>query len=254
MQYAPEQLSIWDMNITESKEKVTENRVRISEFINKVTTTANEKTINPLKPTEGQQEFLDKNKIIKNENLSRIIKYSGGGLGIEVNEGGKFETIYLNKDGEQEFTKDKRLGVLPMDKILYYKEDLQPNSLQEDKLQELKLKYKAPKIIKRKGDENILVEVQGKVISINTLGWVLEFNHVQAYEESEVIKDNVAEDLHHMQQKVKVGDFVQAMHGKEIMEGKIIREYGLGNEILNIVFDNKHTTIGRRHVLKILSV
>lgn len=255
MVLAPEQLSIWDINITESKEKVTENTACVTEFINKVTTTANDKTINPLKPTEEQQKFLDQNKTMENENLSRIIKYSGGGLGIEVNAEEGVRTIYLNRAGEQEFIKDKRLAVLPMDKILYYKEDLQPNSLQEEKLREIKTKYNGAKIVKRKGDLNILVEVPRKVISINPVGWVLEFYEVQAvYEDSEVIKDNVAEDLQHIQQGVKLGDFVQAMYGKEVIEGKIIREYGLGNEILNIIFDNKHTAIGRSHVLKILNI
>lgn len=230
------QLTLWDI-----------------EIINQIATEENEKPSIPLGITEKQQIFLDDNNIMENENLSRTIKYSGGGLGIEFNTEEGFQTVYVNRDGEKEFTKDKRLSVLPMDKILYYRKELEINNLQEDKLQELKLKYKESNIIKRKGDENILVEVPGKVISINTLGWVLEFNEIQAvYEENEIIKDNVAEDLQYIQDYVKPGDFVQAMYGKEVIEGKIIREYGLGNEILNIVFDNKHTAIGRRHVIKIL--
>lgn len=55
-----------------------------------------------------------------------------------------------------------------------------------------------------------------------------------------------------IQRRVKPGDFVQAQHGKELIEGTIVHEYGIGNEILNIVFDNKHTAIGRMHVVKIL--
>lgn len=257
MVLAPEQLSIWDINVTETSKKVTENTVYITEFINKVTHSKNEKIMNSLKPTEEQQKFLDQNKIMENENLSRIIKYSCGGIGIEVTTEEGFKTIYLNREGENEFTKDRILAVLPMDKILYCKEDLQPNSLQEEKLKEIKTKYNGAKIIKRKGDLNILVEVPGKVISINPIGWVLEFCGIKVpYEESEVVKDNIAEDLQHIQQRVGIGDFVQAMHGKKVIEGRIIREYGLSNTILNIIFDNgkKHTAIGRRHVLKILSI
>lgn len=47
---------------------------------------------------------------------------------------------------------------------------------------------------------------------------------------------------------------LQALYGKEAIEGTIVREYGLGNEILNIDFNNgtKHTAIGRRAILAIL--
>lgn len=44
------------------------------------------------------------------------------------------------------------------------------------------------------------------------------------------------------------------MRGKELIEGTIVHEYELGNEILNIIFANgtKHTAISRKAVKKIL--
>lgn len=54
---------------------------------------------------------------------------------------------------------------------------------------------------------------------------------------------------------VKVGDIVQAYYGKEVIQGEIVSEYGTGNQILNIVFDNgkKHTAIGRIAVIRIIN-
>ncbi|ACQ52997.1 hypothetical protein [Clostridium botulinum] len=253
MELTPGQLTIWDMEFKETPKKAMKNTACVTEFINKITICKNDKTVSPLKPTEEQQKFLDKNKVMENDNLSRIIKYFGGGLGIELTAAEGFKTIYVNVQGKEEFTKEKKLPVLPMDKILLYQKDLQPNEIQEEKLKEIKSKHKALKEIRRKGDDNIILELQDKVISINTIGWSLEFNNVQAtYLEDEVIEEDIVEDLQSIQKKVKPGDFVQAQHGKELIEGTITHEYGIGNEILNIVFGNKHTAIGRIHVMEII--
>lgn len=242
MKLTPGQLTLWDIEITEKP----------IEIINNNTLKEIEKITSPLKLMERQQQFLDKNNIMQNENLSRIIQYCGGGVGIELLDQDAYKTIYLNKEGKEEFTFNKRVPVLPMDRIIYYKKDLKLNSLQEERLQSLKAKYPMAKIIRRRGHQDIILELQDKVISI-TPEWVLEFENVKAiYEEDEDIQEEAAEDLDTIQRKVKPGDFVQAQHGKELIEGTIVREYGLGNEILNIVFGNKHTAIGRMHVVKIL--
>ncbi|KEH93237.1 hypothetical protein [Clostridium botulinum] len=255
------QISIFDIQVTKAAKKTTE---KPREFINKVTPVKIEKNVNPLKLTELQQKFLDKNSVMKNENLSRLIKYCSGGLGIELIAPGGFKTIYVNKQGIEEFEFYKRINVLPMDQVLYYKHELKINELQEDRLKTIKEKYEDIKEIRRKGDENIIVEAHGKVISINSKGWILEFNNVQAiYSPKEVIQEQNKElkifDIKQMQKSVKVGDIVQAyLNKKEIVKGTITREYGLGNEILNISFKRGEvgvaTAIGRRQVIKILEV
>lgn len=255
------QISIFDIQVTKAAKKITE---KPREFINKVTPVKIEKNVNPLKLTELQQKFLNEHSVMKNENLSRLIKYYSGGLGIELIAPGGFKTIYVNKQGIEEFKFDKRINVLPMDQVLYYKHELKINDLQENRLKTIKDKYKDLKEIRRKGDENIIVEVPRKVISINSLGWILEFDDVQAiYSENEVIYEKNKElkifDIEQMQNGVKVGDRVQAyLNKKEIVKGTITREYGLGNEILNISFKRGEvgvaTAIGRRQVIKILEV
>ncbi|KGN00328.1 hypothetical protein IRP63_05305 [Clostridium botulinum] len=255
------QISIFDIQATKATKKIPEKPRQI---INKVTPVKIEKNVNPLELTELQQKFLDKNSVIKNENLSRLIKYCSGGLGIELIAPGGFKTIYVNKQGVEEFELDKRINVLPMDQVLYYKKGLKINDLQENRLKIIKEKYKRLKEIRRKGDENIIVEAHGKVISINHIGWILEFNNVQAiYSQNEVIQEQNEEseifDIKQMQKSVRVGDKVQAYRSKsEIITGVITREYGIGNEILNISFKRGEvgasTAIGRRQVIKILEV
>ncbi|GAB6149860.1 hypothetical protein [Clostridium novyi] len=244
------QISIFDIQVTKAAKKITEKRKKVMETHEKVTESIDLSTV------------LEKYKSM--DNLSRIIKYCGGGLGIELIAPGGFKTIYVNKQGIEEFKFDKRINLLPMDQVLYYKHELKINELQEDRLKTIKEKYEDIKEIRRKGDENIIVEVPGKVISINSLGWILEFNNVQAiYSENEVIHEQNKElkifDIKQMQKSVKVGDKVQAYRSKsEIIEGTITREYGLGNEILNISFKRGDvgaaTAIGRRQVIKILEV
>ncbi|ABK61935.1 hypothetical protein [Clostridium novyi] len=244
------QISIFDIQVTKAAKKITEKPKNVMETHEKVTESIDLSTV------------LEKYKYM--DNLSRIIKYCGGSYGIELIAPGGFKTIYVNKQGIEEFKFDKRINVLPMDQVLYYKHELKINELQEDRLKTIKEKYRDLREIRRKGDENIIVELEDKVISINPLGWILEFNNVRAiYSQNEVIqeqnKESEAIDIKQMQKSVKVGDRVQAYRSKsEIITGVITREYGLANEILNISFKRGEvgvaTAIGRRQIIKILEV
>lgn len=255
------QVSLWDIEftqkpkeITKTEEKVTENEDFIRISLKEITTIENEKTEKPLELTVKQQEFLDKNKIYENENLSRVISYCSGGLGIELQEGSEFKTLYVNTEGKEEFTKNKKLPILPMDNIIYYKNELKANEIQEKKLLSLKQENNYLKEIRRKGDENIIAELPGRTISINSIGWVLEFQEVKAiYSEDEVIQ-NEKIDIKDIQSKVKVGDIIESTYSGKIIVGRVIRVYGPCNETLNIIFDNekRHTAIPRLLVNKIL--
>ncbi|AKN34203.1 hypothetical protein Ccar_16675 [Clostridium carboxidivorans P7] len=271
------QLSIFDIQITEKPKSftkkaemaiengvlVTENPVLATKIITKVACKENEKIINPLVPTEEQQQFLKKNKVKENENLSRVIKYCGGGLGIEVVYENSYRTIYINKDGREEFTIPNKSPVLPMDKIMYYKSEFNANTIQKENLQKVlgKFKNSIKRVIKRKGDSNILIELSDNVIDILENGWIIDFtsiNRVDCNQEDvmKILVDEKEEDESTVPEisKAKVGDYVQAMYGKNIIEGTIVREYGMGKDILNIIFDNgtKHTAIGKMQILKIL--
>lgn len=255
------QVSLWDIEITQKPKEITKTEENVTEStdlltisLKKITPIKNEKIEKPLELTVKQQEFLDKNKIYENENLNRVISYCSGGLGIELQEGTEFKTLYINAEGKEEFTKNKKLPVLPMDKIIYYKNEVKANVIQEKKLLSLKQKFSNLKEIRRKGDENIIAEFPGKVISINSIGWVLEFQGVKAtYSEYEVVKAETI-DIKDIQNKVKVGDIIESTYSGKVIVGRVIRVYGPGNETLNIIFDNekRHTAIPRLLVNKIL--
>lgn len=168
------QLSIFDIqvtekpkNITKAIEKVTKNEVEIIKIQN---------------ISQEQQALIDGYK--SDPRLSRIIKYCGGGLGIELLYQNSFKTIYVNRKGIKEFVSDKKSSVLPMDTILYYKNsdiettDIETTDIQEEKLKDLLEHTQYKRIIKRTGDENILIEADGKVLDILPNGWVLEFESI----------------------------------------------------------------------------
>ncbi|MHC1683714.1 MAG: hypothetical protein AB6733_12270 [Clostridiaceae bacterium] len=267
------QVSIWDVEITNKADSVTtvaekvtknsnsfsKNTVLFAKFPNKDLEIKIEKPVKSLELTLKQQEFLDKNNIMENENLSRLIKYCGGGAGIEFKYEDSFETIYINTNGEKEFSSPKKTSVLPMDNILYYKSGFSDfNNTQLEKLQEIIPKLNDPKVIKRKGDENIIIQLQYKAISINPKGWILEFNNCKVvHEEDEVEKQERIQpkDIRELQKNVKVGDVVEAKLISRTITGEITSIYGMHNMTLNISFDNhtKNTAIPRCVVIKILN-
>lgn len=252
------QLSIWDVRIPEkskSNKVVMENKV--------LDIKASDLNINSdLIITLEQQKVIDIFKF--QSNVSRVIAYKGGNLGIETKEEGNFKTHYINESGKEAFNFTKRSPVLPWDKIIYFScehEKIKFIKVQTDKLQRLLCKRRKDikRVIHRKGDENIFVEFENMVIDILPNGWELEFktiNHIECEDDEIYMIPNEQKEkaIEHIQRRVKVGDMVQALYGKEVIEGNIVREYGLSNEILNIVFKNgtKYTAIGRRAVLAIL--
>jgi hypothetical protein len=268
----PGQLTLWDIEITQKAEIITEKPSLYTETVDKlpnkevsytelspiVISPKTEKPINPLQLTDGQQDFLCKNNIYENENLNRVIKYCGGGLGIELQYEDSYKTIYVNTQGKEEFTSERKMPVLPMDKIMYYKSPFSEfNNIQEEKIKEVLQKYPSGKVIMRKADENILIELQDKVISINPIGWVLEFQGCKAvYKEDEVERQDPSEEvpIEDIQKSIKLGDIIEAQHGQRIINGEIVRVYGPGNVTLNIVFDNgtKHTAVHRSKVTKLI--
>lgn len=154
--------------------------------------------------------------------------------------------------------------MLPWDKIIYYTEEKVPLVKDQiDKLQTLLSSRRddIKRVLHRKGDENLLVECGGNIISILANGWQIEFesmDHIDC-EENEVylistkIVKEVPKDLEELYKKVKVGDYVQAMYGKEIIEGELCSEYN-SHHTFSIIFENgtKHTAIPRIAITKIL--
>lgn len=250
------QISLWDIEEIENRDLDTKKSVSLTKIVGsftekaekitklspEVTNIKNDNSLKLLEITEEQQNFLKKNEVMKNENLSRIIKYCGGGLGIELFQDDEYTTLYINNEGIKEFNM-KKSKVLPMDQVIYYKGIFKANELQEQKLEEIR--DKALKIIRRKGDENIILETKDKVLSINSKGWILEFNNVQAvYSEDEVERKEVNAEI-------SVGDTVEIVYRSEKAVGVVTRIYGPGNSTINVIFNGMHTSFYKGNVRKV---
>lgn len=259
------QLSIFDIKITEgskevtkTEEKITENRACVTKSINKVTSNGNEKIEKPLELTPKQQKFLNENKFMKNENLSRIILHPQGSITVEVKEADLFTSYYINSNEEKEAIYNKKLPVLPWDKIIYSAiKEVPLTQIQKMKLKELyNGKKDIKRVIHRKGDENIIIELESGTISITSIGWTLPFQsmaHVECVDD-EIYKIPDGEmAIGDIQKAAKVGDYVQVDNAKEIIEGKLISNYN-GGCTFSIIYGNgtKHTAIPRVAILKIL--
>ena len=255
------QVSLWDIEITKidvlnakSDKVLTKTKEDVTEIFNSITNLSNEdlncKNENlqsNLEITDKQQKFLEKYKIMTSEDLSRVILTCGGGVLIEMINKDLYQTMYLNRDGINECIFNKRIALVPMDKIIYYKDDMKPNELQEEKL--LAIQDKVTKVLKRKGDENIIAIAAGKVISINKQGWVLEYKGVQAvYDEEDVKVKTAADEI--INEDFKVGESLEVEFNKKIYNGVITRIYN-GGDTINCIFDNKHTAFHRSKVRKV---
>lgn len=241
------QLSIFDMQITKKPKNITKSAEKITESIVKIRDISQE-----------QQKIID--FYFNNSDLNRVIKYCCGWIGVELFKYNSYITIYFNKKGIEELQLNKKSSVIPMDSILYYRiKKFEVTSIQKERLRGLLNNENFKRVIKRNGDENVLVEINGKVISILPHGWVLEFESISSVDccEDELYILPKKKDSGNLSELVRVGDFVKAYYGKAVIEGFIVREYGLGNSILNINFESQgrkcQTAIGRRDIIEILN-
>ena len=191
------QLSLFDLNI---------NEIKTNDKISK-------KPILSLKVNDAKKEencLINKQEIINKykstSNLNRIIAYCGGGFGIESLEENAYKTIYVNRYGEEEFTVKNKCPVLPMDKIVLTNCAANYNEIQSQKL--IKYKNNFKKVIKRKGDQNIILEKDGQVVSINPKGWLLEFQGNIEYEEDEILEVICKKETNNRTKIFKPGDKV----------------------------------------------
>ncbi len=215
------QLSIWEIDKTIKK--------------------SYDKPVIKLENKEIKIDNIDQTKIIAKyktyENLNRIIGYVGGALGIEVKYKDRFETIYVNKKGEEEFVIKKKSSILPWDKVIYFKEDLEINNIQKEKIKKIK-----GQALKRPGDENIIFNQGSKVMSVIENGWVLEYDNIKIAELEKYKKINVNNTNQDLKKTLKLGNIVETEYRNEIIKGKVTHIYN-GGYTCNIIDENRYITI-----------
>lgn len=124
-------------------------------------------------------QLITYKRYMASANVLRVICFFCGDLGIELRNSNSIVTHIVEKEG-REYSFVGRAGVFSWDKIIFISEEIKYTSIQEEKLKFIldKDTNKVIRVIKRKGDLNILIEEVNKVISILPNGWVLESKEI----------------------------------------------------------------------------
>lgn len=202
-----------------------------------------------VQPKEEKTLCIEKQKIeadnfreiinLYKNSCNRIIKTASGALMVEIED----KTLYFNQQGKNEFNLSADVGLIPADQIILANKDKALNEVQLKKLEEIG----PERYIKRKGEANVIIPMDSKVITITSRGWVLEWNMKAVYKDDEVFtfKNASKED-----QELNVGDTVEFLYEKETCKGNITRIYNNGDTV-NVTWDGKHTAFYYKCVRKI---
>lgn len=223
------QLSLWDIEIPKKEVSFTKMDEKVTVLDNKITKMDQSFTKLPPGGTV-EEDILNKYR----DTADKIIKTCSDRYIVHINNG----SIHHTGKGDIDFKTETLTPILPIDKILYSKNDELINEIQKKVLLRLKSENNVKQVIKRYGDKNYIVITDDETLAINPKGWILNFKSGAIFNENEIIKDKV----------IEVGDTVKVEYGGKEHLGKVVHIYGPGNCTLNVVFDNKHTAFFRGNV------
>ena len=192
--------------------------------------------------SKQERNFLEKYM----SSANRILKLFGGRYAIEFDN----ETIYLTREGKEDYKSEVYRAALPMDEILMAKADKEVNSIQERILEQMKIENNIEKIIKRFGDENyILITKDNKTIGINKKGWIIPYVNKAIYKNEDIVQ-KVTESVNETSKnvtktsksvndidKIVIGSNVEVTYANEKYQGIVTRIYGPGDRTVNVIFD-----------------
>lgn len=197
-------------------------------------------------------EIINKYKSI----AIRIIKCFGGRYSIETEK----ERIMLYRNGKEDYRTNELRALLPMDKILFAREDFKVNDKQEQLLEEFNKTRNIDKVIKRFGDSSYIVITKDgncgiNVHVINNKGWIVDYKDKPIYKDEEVIFKNDKEELKHdngeIQNDIKtieIGSIVKVKCQNKEYIGKVVRIYGPSNKTVNVIFNGMHSAFYMDHI------
>lgn len=197
-------------------------------------------------------EIINKYKSI----AIRIIKCFGGRYSIETEK----ERIMLYRNGKEDYRTNELRALLPMDKILFAREDFKVNDKQEQLLEEFNKTRNIDKVIKRFGDSSYIVITKDSNCGINThvinnKGWIVDYKNKPIYKDEEVIFKNDNEELKHdngeIQNDIKtieIGSIVKVKYQNKEYIGKVVRIYGPSNKTVNVIFNGMHSAFYMDHI------
>lgn len=107
------------------------------------------------------------------DGANRIIR-TGNYINVEYKEGISYRTVMINREGKEVLELDRKAPVHPFSKLIYAAEDFEINILQKERART----FDKP-ILKRYGDENLIIDCGNKIASILPNGWALEYKDIE---------------------------------------------------------------------------
>ena len=218
-----------------------------------------QKVINTFSTNEQNGIFNDLIEKYRDK-CTRIVKIENK-LYVEIGN----QTLSFNPDGEASDIFVKNMVLRPKDEILV---ENKYKPITELQIKALNKFTDIDKVIKRKSDNNILIQYDNFCISIYPSGHFAKWKSPAAYKEDDVYNIDEIQNINKMHGEVienvdmenktkeviqeeilKIGDNVRFdYHG--LQEGKITRIYNKG-ETVNVTWDNKCTAFYYKNVEKI---
>ncbi|WP_455790423.1 hypothetical protein [Clostridium butyricum] len=202
------------------------------------------------------RELIDKYR----DTCTRIVKVEKK-LYVEIRD----QTLSYEADGEPGGIFIRDMLLRPKDEILVANEY---KSITAEQIKTVKNKMHVDKFIKRKSDNNILIQYDNFCMAIYPSGKFAKWKSAAVYSDNEVYSMNEIENINQMHEEIKedpkvegviesseseetlrLGDKVKFdYHGSK--EGNIVRIYNKG-ETVNVSWDNKQTAFYYKSVVKI---
>lgn len=202
------------------------------------------------------RELIDKYR----DTCTRIVKVEKK-LYVEIDG----QTLSFKPDGEPGGIFIKDMLLRPKDEILVANEY---KHITSEQIKTIKNKMHVDKFIKRKADNNVLIQYKNFCMAIYPNGHFAKWKSPAVYSDNEVYSIDEIEDINKINEEIeedpKLEEVIEISESEEILrlgdkvkfnydgpkEGNIVRIYNKG-ETVNVSWDNKQTAFYYKSVVKI---
>ena len=175
------------------------------------------------------------------------------------------QTLLFKPDGEPGGIFIKDMLLRPKDEILVANEY---KHITSEQIKTIKNKMHVDKFIKRKADNNVLIQYKNFCMAIYPNGHFAKWKSPAVYSDNEVYSIDEIEDINKINEEIeedpKLEEVIEISESEEILrlgdkvkfnydgpkEGNIVRIYNKG-ETVNVSWDNKQTAFYYKSVVKI---
>ena len=202
------------------------------------------------------RELIDKYR----DKCTRIVKVEKK-LYVEIGD----QTLSYEADGEPGGIFIKDILLRPKDEILVANEY---KHITSEQIKTIKNKMHVDKFIKRKADNNVLIQYKNFCMAIYPNGHFAKWKSPAVYSDNEVYSIDEIEDINKINEEIeedpKLEEVIEISESEEILrlgdkvkfnydgpkEGNIVRIYNKG-ETVNVSWNNKQTAFYYKSVVKI---